>query len=114
MRLDIAIADPRLRRRCEAFREAVRAWGEPNAEKVFLRIAQIRAAATLADLFTVSGARCHALRKDRRGQFAVDLKQPYRLIFEPVDPLPAEARDGQPDYTLVTAVRLLEVTDYHD
>jgi len=57
--------------------------------------------------------RCHALREDRAGQFALDLWGPYRLIFEPDnDPLPKK-EDGGIDIAKVTSVRILEIADYH-
>ena len=45
--------------------------------------------------------------------FAVDLKQPYRLLFEPaLIPFPKK-EDGSTDLDKITAVRILGVEDYH-
>ncbi len=58
-------------------------------------------------------ARCHELLGNRKGELAVDLKHPYRLIFEPAnDPIPRKP-DGGLDWTQVTAINILEVVDYH-
>jgi len=58
-------------------------------------------------------ARCHELTGDRKGQLSVDLKHPYRLIFEPNnDPRPSKP-DGGLDWAMVSAVRILEITDTH-
>ena len=47
------------------------------------------------------------------GQFAVDLKHPYRLIFKPDhNPLPRKD-DGGLDLTQITAIKILGVEDYH-
>ena len=74
---------------------------------------ELRAADTLADISTLPPARCHQLTGHRAGQFAVDVQHPFRLIFEPAhDPVPRK-HDGGIDLTRVTAVRILEVTDYH-
>lgn len=74
---------------------------------------ELRAADTLADIGTLPPARCHQLSGDRAGQFAVDVQHPFRLIFESAhDPVPRK-EDGGIDLTRVTAVRILEVTDYH-
>ena len=75
---------------------------------------ELRAADTLADISTLPPARCHQLSGDRAGQFAVDVRHPFRLIFEPAhDPVPRK-EDGGIDLTRVTAIRILEVTDYHE
>ena len=57
--------------------------------------------------------RRHQLRRDRDEQYAVDLVHPYRLVFEPYhEPLPRRG-DGGVDTDLVTAIRIVEVVDYH-
>jgi proteic killer suppression protein len=74
---------------------------------------ELRAADTLADISMLPPARCHGLSGDRAGQFAVDVQHPFRLIFEPAhDPVPRK-KDGGIDHARVTAIRILEVTDYH-
>ncbi len=56
---------------------------------------------------------CHALHKDRRDQFAVNLWSSYRLIFVPDhDPIPRRG-DGGIDTALVKRIRIVEVVDYH-
>jgi proteic killer suppression protein len=71
------------------------------------------AASTLAVLGTLPQARCHELAGDRKGQLAVDLKHPYRLVFRPANnPVPLKP-DGGLDWAKVTAVTILEVVDYH-
>jgi len=58
--------------------------------------------------------RCHELKGDRAGQLAVSLNEPYRLIFEPEhDPLPRTTNGGL-DWQAVTAIRILDILDYHD
>jgi proteic killer suppression protein len=53
------------------------------------------------------------LTQDRKGQLAVDLVHPRRLVFEPAnDPVPAKA-DGGVDWSKVTEIVILEVVDYH-
>lgn len=44
--------------------------------------------------------RCHQLRADRKGQFAVDLVNPFRLVFEKI---------GEE----IQIVKVLEIVDYH-
>ena len=57
--------------------------------------------------------RCHELKANRAGQLAVNLDQPYRLIFEPADDPLRRKGDGGLDWAKVTAVTILGVEDYH-
>lgn len=57
--------------------------------------------------------RCHELKGDRKGKWSLDLKHPYRLVFEIAnDPIP-NLESGGVDPNKVTAVRILEVEDTH-
>lgn len=76
------------------------------------RLASLLAVETLADMSKVPG-RCHALRGDRAGQFALHLWEPYRLVFEPANLLVARTAEGGIDITQVTEIRILEIVDYH-
>ena len=73
----------------------------------------MRAAQVLDDLRALPG-RYHELGQNRKGQLAVNLDQPYRLVFEPADEPVPRTPDGGLDWSAVTAVRILEVVDYHD
>jgi proteic killer suppression protein len=57
--------------------------------------------------------RCHELRADRKGQFAVALEHPFRLVLEPADEPPAWKDDGGFDWNRIRKIRVLEVVDYH-
>ena len=77
------------------------------------RMAVLQEAETLDQVPVIPPERRHQLRGDRAGQYAVDLVHPYRLVFTPCDdPVPRKP-DGGIDTTRVTAITILEVTDYH-
>ena len=77
------------------------------------RLDEMRDADSLAVLKTLPQVRCHPLKGDLEGRWAVDLEHPYRLIFEPAhDPLPIR-HDGSLDIDRVTAIRIVGVEDYH-
>ena len=98
---------------CNSMDKMIREFGAESAKKLGMRLQAIEAADCLADLFTLPQCRCHPLNGDRKGQFAVDLKHPFRLVFEPRhDPMPL-ADDGGIDLSRVTAVKVLAVEDYH-
>jgi proteic killer suppression protein len=91
----------------------VREFGTENAKKIKLRMAVLVAANCLEDVPTHVPERRHQLTGNREGQFAVDLKHPFRLVFEPNhNPLPL-GRDGGLDLRRVSAVSILEIEDYH-
>lgn len=91
----------------------MKAYGNENARIIMRRMIVLDAAPSLAEVPLIRPDRCHALQGQRQGQYAVDLKQPYRLIFSPDhNPLP-ETKEGQLDLTQVTCIKILSVEDYH-
>ncbi len=108
--------DFRTRRLAKAFNEANtlrRNYGKPMAHKIMLRMAVLRAAKSLALVPTTPPDRLHQLIGERKGQFAVDLVHPFRLVFEPNhEPIPCQS-DGGIDRQQVTAITILDVEDYH-
>jgi proteic killer suppression protein len=110
--LNIAFRSQKLRKDCNDYKRMVRRFGAVGAKKLSTRLDDLRAARVLEDMRHVSG-RCHELRGNRAGQFALDLHHPYRLIFVPAnDPVPRKS-DGTLDWTRVDAVVIQGVEDYH-
>lgn len=102
----IRFIDDKIRKLCEDEKVALRKLGDKDTTKLFQRVGEIRAADNLAILRTLRAARCHPLHNDRKGQYAVDLVHPRRLVFLP-------EYDGTFEERLVTDVVLIEVIDYH-
>ena len=69
------------------------------AEKIHMRIDQISAADSVEMLVRYHIGRCHGLQGDRKGQYAMDLVHPYRLIFTKED-------------SHTVSVRIEEIEDY--
>ena len=111
--MEISFAASKLAKLCNSQQEMRGKLGPRCAERLQQRLEELRAAATLDDMRSLPGARCHELTQDRKGQLAVDLVHPLRLVFEPAnDPVPAKA-DGGVDWSKVTEIVILEVVDYH-
>ena len=111
--IDISWADRKLAKDCATDRAGVRRFGPQQWEALRRRLAVLRAAPTLADMRGTPG-RLHPLGADRAAQYALDLRGPSRLVFEPDhEPLPEQPAGGL-DETKVTAIRIVEVVDYHD
>ena len=66
-------------------------------------------APSLSAVPTVKPDRCHELKGDRAGEYAVDLVHPYRLIFKPVVQPRSEAIRKEEVY----AIQIIDVEDYH-
>jgi len=112
--LDLYFRDSRLQKACGTVKGCVIAWGPVNGKLVQRRLAELSAAVTLDQVYQLPQAGLHPLRQNRKGQFAVTVKQPYRLIFIPLnDPLP-RLGNGDVDPSKITAVKILEVVDYHE
>ena len=111
--MDITFQTRRLERTFNSERELQRAYGNRMAQTIQSRLAVLEAAYTLSEAGDRSALRLHQLTGGRRGQFAIDLVHPYRLILAPShSPVPLKD-DGGIDIAQVTAIIIMEVVDYH-
>ena len=63
------------------FRKAARVLGNALARKYIQRVNILRVVHNLHDLRELPGLRCHPLKGERAGQWAVNLDRYNRLIF---------------------------------
>lgn len=70
------------------------------AELISQRIDEITAACSVDEMIIYKIGRCHPLKRNRKNQFALDLIQPNRLVFE---------KFGE----YINIVRIIEIVDYH-
>lgn len=85
-----------------------------SAKKLQQRLAELSAASNLEQISHLPPPRLHMLSGDRSGQFAVDLKQPERLVFIPNNDPILYKSDGGIDRAKITDIKILEVgVDYH-
>jgi proteic killer suppression protein len=109
--LELRFKDKKLQTLCEKQADARKKLGDLCATKLKRRLADMAAAATVADL---PAGRPHPLKGDRLGQFALDLHGGWRLVFSPAnDPIPRRADDAI-DWSAVTIVCIEYIGDYHD
>jgi plasmid maintenance system killer protein len=111
--MDIIFRNNKLKKRCNSLNGAQKAWGTVRGRLVIKRLDEICDSDNLKVLKSLPQARCHPLKGDYGGKWAVDLEHPYRLIFEPANTRLPILKDGGPDLEKVTAVRILAVEDYH-
>jgi len=111
--MEILFKTRKMQKRMNSKAELIREYGKENARVIMRRMMVLHAAECLADVPQRPPDRCHPLFGKRRGQYAVDAKQPYRIIMEPANnPIPL-LDDGSIDTERVTSIRILEVKDYH-
>jgi len=90
----------KLEKICTDVRTAEKAHGREMAEIIDQRIGEIRAADSVEMLMKFHIGRCHQLKSNRKGQYAVDLIHPYRLVFE---------KHGD----VIQIAHIIEIVDYH-
>ena len=86
-------------------RKLVKEMGSIRARLLLLRLQTLTAANNPGQLKGFPG-HFHELKGDRKGQWACDLDQPYRLIFEPKERM--DQTDRTKHYVIV-----IEIIDYH-
>ena len=110
--MEIDYGTKKLRKTCASERKLKQDYPN-NCKRIKMCIGILAAAPNLGQVPTGSPTRCHQLKRDRKGQFAVSLIGKDRLIFEPDhNPLPRK-EDGGLDLQRITKIRILEVDDYH-
>ena len=83
------------------------------AKKVNQRMKELSASANIEVLKTIPAAKCHELKGNKKGQFAVDISANFRLIFIPDhDPLPVK-EDKSIDCIKITDIQIIGPEDYH-
>ncbi len=87
--------------------------GAAMAKVIRQRMDDLEAADNLETMRYLPG-RCHELRGNLKGCFAVDLRGSFRLIFRPEGHIDRYKKpDGGIDWNRVVAIRIEEVQDYH-
>jgi proteic killer suppression protein len=110
--VQISFAKRKLQKTCEEHRSLKKMFGDGCGNKIAVRLADLRSAASLEEFRALPGG-CHELAGDRDGQLALDLPDGKRLIFKPSeDPAPTK-EDGGLDWGAVDAVEVIEIVDYH-
>jgi proteic killer suppression protein len=94
-------------------KELCKAYGTDNGKVIMHRMAVLSAAPNLAKVSDLPPEKRHELKGGRKGAFAVWLKHPFRLVFEPYhNPLP-KMPDGGLDLDRISSIMMLSVEDYH-
>ena len=91
-------------------------YGRDMTKKIMLRVNELRAANSLADFWppTSGPERCHELKGDLAGRFSIDVKQPYRLLFVPIEEnAPKDRSDEKKRWASITKIEIVAIEDTH-
>lgn len=98
--MDISYKTKKLEKICNNYTVARKEYNSNMADKIHQRIDNITAAPNVEMLISCKIGRCHTLKGDRAGQYAMDLVHPYRLVFT----VKGEA---------IQIANIVEIADYH-
>jgi proteic killer suppression protein len=79
--VEVQYRTKKLQKQYENSNDAERSYGKEVARKYIQRINIIKNALDINELRSLPGLYCHALKGDRKGQWAIKLTGFYRLIF---------------------------------
>ena len=96
----ITYKNKKIKKICTNAKTAEKTFGRNMADKIHQRIDEIGAADTVEMMIQYYIGRCHLLTQNRKGQYAMDLVHPYRLVFE---------KNGDE----IQIANILEIVDYH-
>jgi len=98
--LKITYENSTIKKICTNAQTAEKKLGYKMAEVIQQRIGEIQAADTVEQMVQYRIGRCHPLKQNRKGQYAVDLVHPMRLVFK---------KKGSE----VQIAHICEIVDYH-
>ena len=98
--LQIEYKTTSIKKVCTDAQVAIRKHGVEMAELIHQRIGEIEAADSVEFMIKYKIGRCHALQGNRKGEYAVDLVHPHRLVF---------TKKGKE----IQVARIIELVDYH-
>ena len=110
--MKIDFADKELEKCANNDSYRLRKMGKIRAKLYKQRLDEIFSADTLEDLRNLPG-NYHELTNNRKGQWAVNLEQPYRLIFSPQSSEIPIDKSGKYIWNEIVDVIMIEIINYH-
>ena len=110
--MEITFKSKKLEKLANDYCRCQKELGQIRARLFNKRLGDLRNADNLEMLRNLPG-NYHELVGDRKGQWACDLDQPHRLVFEPHEkPIPADEH-GRYIWFEIKGVEVIELKDYH-
>lgn len=98
--MKISYKSRKIEKVCTNASEAEKRYGSKMAEKIHQRIDEIDASDTVEFMLQFHIGRCHALKGNRKNEYAMDLVHPYRLVFKKIE-------------DEIQIAYIMEIVDYH-
>jgi len=112
--MDILFKDTKIGKLCNNQAQAQRKYGKKKADNLLKILAEIRFSSNLAEFQKVRPNRhCHELKGDKKGMFAINLDEQYRILFAPSPEAPKK-EDGGADWYRIDIISISSIEDYHD
>ena len=110
--MEITFKDNKLEKLAENYNKCRQVMGDIRAKLFIKRLNDLYRVCSLEEVKNLPG-RYHELTGNRKGQWACDLDQPYRLIFEPREkPIPTDEH-GKYIWLEIKEIEIVEIVDYH-
>ncbi len=111
--MELFFASKKLTKIFNSHKSLVKHYGEKIARKIEIRLSVLESSPALKEVPTDSPVRCHELAGKKKGFFAVDVSENYRLVFRPYhDPVP-QKEEGGIELAGITKIVICSVEDYH-
>lgn len=104
--MEISFSDKKLKKQVEDIGELNKKYGDVQARKIIQRLSELSASKNLYDIYKLPQARLHKLGHNLSGCFAVNIKQPYRIIIKPLD-------GNLDEQQSITKICIIKIEDYH-
>ncbi len=104
--MEISFSSSKLQKLCEDHNKLKAKYGDIQSRRIIRRISELQAASNLYDISLLPQARLHSLTENRKGEFAVDILHPYRIILIPSD-------GDMADLRTIIIVHIVSIIDYH-
>ena len=79
--MNITFASKKLKKQADSEKNLILSFGKEKAEKIKQRLLQLSAAKSLKDIAKMPQTGFHPLVNNRKRQYSIYSKQPYRIIF---------------------------------
>lgn len=110
--VEITFKSGKLEKLANDLKKCQKEMGEIRSKLFNKRLGDLYNATTLEDVRHLPG-HYHELNNDRKGQWACDLDQPFRLVFIPHEsPIPIDS-NGKYIWIEIKGVEIIEITNYH-
>ncbi|NLO44657.1 MAG: hypothetical protein GX106_06845 [Candidatus Cloacimonetes bacterium] len=108
--MEISFISRKIEKLCLNEKEMIRKYGDLS-NKLKQRLSELEAAANLTELPPFAG--CHPLIGNYKHCYALNLKQPYRLIIEPNWHKLGLKKGEQIELAEINSIVIVGVDDYH-